>query len=301
MGDGAVSMELAGNSSLTQNTSSFTSNSVTATDLGAIQAAQRIAQESALAGSEVARASLAGAFGFGSDAVGLSADALATGGKALTDALDFGGNAMDYASGAFGSALASNGRATSDALGFGQSVSSDALRTAGNAMDAGLSAVLDALGFGRTAMDGVSDAWGDSTAQALGFGRTAMDGALSGVSDAWGDSTAQALGFGRAAMAGVSDAWRYSAASADYSRDQAFGLVDSVVSNAVDVIASRANAESASLRSIYETALGQINGTNARLGDAYADSQGRGALTDKMLMLAIGGAMIVALMAVRKG
>lgn len=204
MGDGAVSMELAGNSSLTQNTSSFTSNFVTATDLGAIQAAQRIAQESALAGSEVARASLAGAFGFGSDAVGLSADALAMGGKAVTDALDFGGNAMDYASGAFGSALASNGRATADALGFGS-------------------------------------------------------GAM----------------------------------------DQAFGLVDSVVSNAVDVIASRAGAESSALRSIYETALGQINTSNARLGDAYADSQGRGALTDKMLMVAIGGAVLIAVMAVR--
>lgn len=197
MGDGAVSVELAGNSSLTQNTT----NNTTLTDFGAIQAAQRIAQGSALAGSEVARASLAGAFGFGSDAVGLSADALAMGGKALTDALDFGGNAMDYASGAFGAALASNGRATADALGFGQS---------------------------------------------------------------------------------------------------AFGLVDSVVSNTVDVIASRANAESASLRSIYETALGQINGANARLGDAYADSQGRGALTDKMLMLAIGGAVLIAVMAVRK-
>lgn len=266
MGDGAVSVELSGSSrlntgvlldgrgnSLTQNTSNFTSNFTTTTDFGAIQAAQRIAQESALAGSEVARASLAGAFGFGSDAVGLSADALAMGGKALTDALDFGGNAMDYASGAFGSALASNGRATADALGFGQSVSNDAMRTAGNAVDSAVSAVLEALGFGRTA------------------------------------------------MAGVSDAWRYSTASADFSRDQAFGMVDSVVSNAVEVIADRATAESASMRSIYETALGQINGTNARLGDAYADSQGRGALTDKMLMLAIGGAMIVALMAVRKG
>ena len=163
LGDGAVSMELAGNSSLTQNT--------TLTDFGAIQAAQRIAQESAAAGSEVARASLAGAFNFGADAVGLSADALGMGGKALTDALDFSSNA--------------------------------------------------------------------------------------------------------------------------------FGVVDSVVSNAIEVIARRADEESGAMMSVYRSALDQMGVTNSRLGDAYADSQGRGAKTDVMLMMAIAGAVLIAVAAGR--
>ena len=162
MGDGSASFEVSGGGSAT----------FVQSDLGAIQAAQRMAQESAQAGAEVARSALGGAFGFGSDAVGLSADALGFGAKAMTDALDFSSST--------------------------------------------------------------------------------------------------------------------------------FGLVDSVVSNAVNVVARRAGEEGDSLRSIYETALGQISSANDRLGTAYADSQGRGSLTDKMLMMAIAGAVVIAVVAVRE-
>lgn len=260
LGDGAMSLEISGQGKSNSggvlvdgygNTSNVTSVSVTS-DLGAIQAAQAIAAEAARMGGAVADSALSGAFHFGSDSLGLAADAMDANALALSRSLDFGANAMDYATGAFGSALTANGKATADALGFGETAMAGSLRTAGNALDSAFSSMLEALGFGRSAMSNVGAAWGNATA------------------------------------------------SADASRDSAFRVVDSVVGNAVDVISDRANAESSALRSIYETALGQINTSNARLGDAYADSQGRGALTDKMLMLAIGGAFLIAVMAVRK-
>lgn len=83
--------------------------------------------------------------------------------------------------------------------------------------------------------------------------------------------------------------------------NNAMSMVDSVVSNSIDVIARRAGEESDSLRGIYNSALGAMNTVNSRLGDAYADSQGRGALTDKMLMLAIGGAVLIAVFAIKRG
>lgn len=104
-----------------------------------------------------------------------------------------------------------------------------------------------------------------------------MQSSLSGALEASARATDGALDFGESAM----------------------GMVDSVVGNAVDVIARRAGEESDSLRSIYESALGAMNTGNARLGDAYADAQGRGALTDKMLMLAIGGAVLIAIFAIK--
>lgn len=205
---------------------------------------------------------------------------------------------------------------TSDlgAIAAAQAIAADAARMGGAVADSALSGAFhfgsDSLGLAADAMDANAvalsrslDFAGNQTAEALGFGQSAMSGSLKTAGNALDSafsSMLEALGFGRSAMSNVGTAWGNATASADASRDSAFRLVDSVVGNAVDVISDRANAESSALRSIYETALGQINTSNARLGDAYADSQGRGALTDKMLMLAIGGAVLIAVMAVRK-
>lgn len=245
-GDGLL---LDGNNN--RNDLSFsTTNFNTVTDLGALKTASDIATESARQGALVAAGALSGGFHFGSDALGLSADAIGANQKALTDALDFGGNAMDYASGAFGSALDANGRTTSNALGFAEGAMNRATTAQGNALDAGLSSLLEALGFGRTAMTNTADAWGNAYA------------------------------------------------SADASRNSAFSLVDSVVGNSVSLLEDQFNKSRTDSASLVDKVLGQVQGATNMLGNAYADSQGRGALTDKMLMVAIGGAVLIAVAAV---
>ena len=170
-----------------------------------------------------------------------------------------------------GDALYSNGRATRDALDYGHAV----LDIAGASMDR---ATAGALGFGSGALADTLAANRTSLAQSFAFGNDAMDKAGAAVSDA--------LRFGLDTVDGAISAVTDSQAGS-------FRLVDNVVDN----VFARADSEASSLRSIYESALSAVGTANAKLGDAYADSQGRGALTDKIMMLAIGGALLVAALA----
>jgi hypothetical protein len=135
-------------------------------------------------------------------------------------------------------------------------------------------------------MDYASGAFDD----ALGFGGNAMDYASGAFDDA--------LGFGRTAMTNTADAWGNAYASADASRNSAFSLVDSVVGNSVSLLEDQFNKSRTDSASLVDKVLGQVQGATNMLGNAYADSQGRGALTDKMLMVAIGGAVLIAVAAV---
>lgn len=249
LGNGAASNSGAGSVTVFNSTSSV--------DPETIKASLQYAAYAAEQGAQVASGALSGAFLFGTDALGLSADAISANGKALSDSLDFGSNAVDLAVGGV----------------------SDAYRTA----------TVNALDFGGNAMDMAMSGVKASNVNALNFGGDVFNGALGGI----GDALVKALGFGSSALSN-------SLASSDTSRSQAFGLVDSVVSNSIGLMEDQAAAYRKDTASLVDKALAQVTGATDMLGNAYADSQGRGAYTDKMLMLAIGGAVLIAAAAIWK-
>lgn len=202
------------------------------------------------------------------EAAGLVAD------RATSGALTLSAQSLGLAS----DALYANGRAMKDGLDFGHA----ALDIAGASMDR---ATAGAFGFGGAALTDALDFTRTSNAQAFSFGDTAVS--------AVGDAVTGALGFGRDALSGAFGA-------VETGQAGAYRLVDNTVGNAFGLVQSQAESSAANLRGIYETALDAIGVSNARLGDAYADSQGRGALTDKMLMLAIGGAMLIAAISISR-
>lgn len=189
----------------------------------------------------------------------VSSNALAFGSDALVFAGTGLSHTLDFASSTLDLAGQVQGKAVAGAFGFGSDLVAQSL-------DANRAAAKDAFGFGLDSMAYVSDAYDGSTGKALNFG---------------------------------SDLFGQSLASADTSRSQALGLVDSVVSDSLGYLFDSASKSRTDSIGLVNGALSQVKSATDMLGNAYADSQGRGALTDKILMVAIAGAMLIAVFAVK--
>lgn len=128
--------------------------------------------------------------------------------------------------------------------------------------------VLDNGAIGRA-----FDANDRATAGAFNFGKDALRLSERGLSEAFnfgGDAVTSALNFGRATTAAALDA-----------SDNAFD-------RALDYSASATRS-----------ALDNLQSTQRLVTTAYADAKGRGALTDKILIGAIGAVALVAVFALR--
>ena len=171
------------------------------------------------------------------------------------------------------------------------------------------------LDGGSIALAGQSVIAGNiDTAAALGFGTKAIDsslgfgaGALADSLAASNDALTKSISFANAADSRANAAAAASAADAAAARSDAFGFAasaaaraDNVQQNALDVVAG--NTADALAYGKWETgaALDSLNTSAGMVATAYADAKGRGALTDKIMMLAIAGAALVAWQAVKR-
>ena len=215
-----------------------------------------------------------GAFGFSKDVFNGAMDGVARNNVA---AFNFGSDALGFA----GQALDNNGKTTAAAFSFGS----------------------DALGFGQDAMGRVSAAG----AAALDFGSDALASAFG-----FGDRTsARAFDFGTDAMAGAfASNDRASARATDFATDAlggAFGFGKTAFAGALNTVdGALASNDSMLARAlgygalITDDALSNLQATQNLTKDAFADAKGRGALTDKMMIVAILAMAGVAFFAVKK-
>lgn len=92
----------------------------------------------------------------------------------------------------------------------------------------------------------------------------------------------------------------------DSSQARAFSLVDSTVGNSIYEIGNIFSgalgilqSDQAAVSKAYGSAQTSVDAANTSLANAYSDSQGRGAFTDKLLLAAIVGACVIAVTAVQ--
>lgn len=152
----------------------------------------------------------------------------------------------------------------------------------GKALDTNLSVTNSALNFGS---------------DALSFGGKALDTSSKAFTQSldFADNTVgNAFKFGDAqvtkSLNASSDAFNSALGFAAGAESKAFNT-------ASDAIGSASNAMAAALAfggKQTATALDSLNTSANLINSAYADAKGRGALTDKILMVAIAGALFVA-------
>lgn len=121
-----------------------------------------------------------------------------------------------------------------------------------------------------------------TTSAAFDFGTDALQGALSANTA----STAQAFNFGNDAL---------SAADTAFAGALSFGRT------ALDANDNAYSGAMSFARGALNSVLGNVQSTQQLTANAYNDAKGRGALTDKIIIGAIGAMALVALIAVRKG
>lgn len=143
----------------------------------------------------------------------------------------------------------------------------------------------------------------DFGSKALDFGTTAL-----GVVD---HTTTQSLAFSnsalQASLQASSDAYAKSIAASNYAVDNAISSANTAMANtksiASDAISTSQNAMASALSfgaKQTATALDSLNTSATMIDTAYQDAKGRGALTDKILMAAIVGALFVAYQASKR-
>lgn len=105
----------------------------------------------------------------------------------------------------------------------------------------------------------------------------------------------------------ANDAMRQSYGFAKGVNDTAFGFADATNKSANATSAKALDSAGASMDKALAfsarttgVALDSLSESANMIKDSYADAKGRGAMTDYLLMAAIGGALLVAMYAVRK-
>lgn len=98
-----------------------------------------------------------------------------------------------------------------------------------------------------------------------------------------------ALGFGKDALAFGGDTVDSALSFARQAQTQSQSAISDVFSKALDTSSKQT-----------KTVVDSLNGATHLVETAYADAKGRGAMTDYITMIAIGGALFVAFMATRK-
>ena len=148
-----------------------------------------------------------------------------------------------------------------------------AIKMAGRALDSSLGfaggVVKEAFGFGTKTVNASLNASTEAFTEALSFSKFAQQNAA--------NQTADALSFAQSA-------------SQQSARAQSMAL-DTATSSLGSALAYGGKQTA--------VALDSLTGSANLVKDAYADAKGRGALTDKILMIAIGMAGLVALLAVK--
>ena len=187
--------------------------------------------------------------------------------------------------GAIGSAFqfagASGGQAygfANQALGFARQQGGQAFGLAGQAMDQVSASHARVLDFGADALTAAVGASDRARTQAFDFGADSLSGAL-GFGDA---QNARVLDFGADSLSG------------------ALGFGDAQNARVLDFGADALSAAFAFGKTANTQAQDAMSATANLVKDAYADAKGRGALTDKMIMVAIAAMALVAFMAVKK-
>jgi hypothetical protein len=236
------------------------------------------------------------AFNFGSDALGFGSDVVGKFGQVTGQAFNFGsdalgtvdsltrnttGQAFNFGSDALGTVDSLTRNTTSQAFNFG----SDALAFGGDVVGKFGQATTQALNFGSDALAFGGDVvgkFGQAATQALNFGSDA----LGTVDSLTRNTTSQAFNFGSDALASATDQVNKATSQALNFGSDALGFGD----RAFDLIGD---------------GLGRVLDTTADtqqlVANAYNDAKGRGAMTDKILIATVIGALIVAAMAVKKG
>jgi hypothetical protein len=158
----------------------------------------------------------------------------------------------------------------SDALAFGSDALASNNKTSGNAFDLVGGVLNEALGFGTKTVNSSFDFANSALADSLANERYAQQQAAQQASDA--------IAFAQASSA-------QSAAAQKQALDAATGSM-------ADALAYGGKQTA--------IALDSLNGSAELVKNAYADAKGRGAMTDYLLMAAIGVAGLVAYSALRK-
>lgn len=94
-------------------------------------------------------------------------------------------------------------------------------------------------------------------------------------------------------------------AVANYTLDQeavnrSLETVDNTVSKALNLVGDNSQMAVSTVANFGGRVLDQVVGTEHLVADAYNDAKGQGALTQKILIAAVVGALFVALVAVQK-
>lgn len=132
----------------------------------------------------------------------------------------------------------------------------------------------------------------DVVNRAFGFG--------AGVLDMGSDAIAEALGFGGkalgAAMDVTSDALAFADQNASRSSAMAYNAMTDALATGETALSRAFTFGNNAMGAAFDT----LGSTQNLVKDAYADAKGRGALTDKMIMVAIAAMAVVAFAAVKK-
>ena len=167
-----------------------------------------------------------------------------------------------------------------------------ALNLGGYAIDANTSTLKTGFDFGTKTLNSSIGSIADTVKGAFNFSNAAADRATAAAADAQAGAFGFAAQSAANAAATQSDAFGFAAQSAAQTAAAQRQAADYIYGNTQDALAYGK----------YETgaALDSLNTSAGMVATAYADAKGRGALTDKIMMLAIAGAALVAFAAVRR-
>jgi hypothetical protein len=162
----------------------------------------------------------------------------------------------------------------------------------GGSIDLAGRTALAAINLGNNAIDANTS----TLKTGFDFGSKTLTNSINAISDSVNASlAASSAAQARASAAAESaqaNAYGFASQSAAQSATAQRQALDAVLNNTSDALAYGK----------YETgaALDSLNTSASMVATAYADAKGRGALTDKIMMLAIAGAALVAWQAVRR-
>jgi hypothetical protein len=171
-----------------------------------------------------------------------------------------------------------------------------ALRLAGGVLDAGINSInvnnAKAFNFGSDALSGGLDFAKDSNTKAFNFGSEAIaanTGLVSGIYKFADKQTSKDLSFGTDLFSGALSFAQNANTQAHNDQQNSLATAENAMGAALKYGASQTAG-----------ALDSLNTSADLVKNAYADAKGRGAMTDYLLMAAIGVAGLVAWSALRK-
>lgn len=215
--------------------------------------------------------------------------AIAMAGKALDSSLSFADGVVDANSKSLTSALNFAGDVVGGAFNFGER-SLKASLTASN--DAYSDALGSSLTFGAKVTAAAINSNADALAGSLAFGTKTANAAFNASTDALNEALSASRFSQQQSANQVSDALSFAQGSSTQSAAAQRQALDKAMDSMGFALAFGGKQTS--------VAIDSLNSSSGLVKDAYADAKGRGALTDKILIVSIVMAGLVAFFAVKK-